>query len=148
LLVVVAIAFKLSARGAAEAPTFDFVTRITDLMQRNGFTVDYALPPDALMDGIGGRSGDCRLLIVNASPFGYNEDSVKRSAAAGDTVFFIYKSARYNEQPRWRTSVDFYWKRLNRVLGRLLPQDPVFGVVASPACGSEPASWLEEAHLT
>jgi hypothetical protein len=147
LLISVAIGAKLSLRGSAEAPVFAFMSRITELLEANGFFVDNVLPPTALLEGVSARRGNCRLLIANASPFGYNQDTLKRAAAPGDVVFFLYKGERYADQPKWRTSIDFYWSRLNRLVGRFLRLDPVIGVVASASCAAPDTRWLEEAAL-
>jgi hypothetical protein len=143
---VLAVGLKLGFRGSTEAKGFDFAGRIGQAFLQNGFVLEH-YPRDVNLERMGGVRGNCRVVVMNASPLGHHVDAVKRSAQSGERVFFIYQNIRYTDQPRWRTLVDHYWGRLNRIIGRLIVLSPVLGVVESAGCGPTQTAWLEKLQL-
>lgn len=142
-LFVVAIGLKVRLRGLNESQGPDVRARISSDALWNGFWVDALDKGDSQMDRLAVWAGDCRALVVFASPLGWHRDGVKRAAAPGDSVFFLYRGARYDDQPMWKTVSDHYLQRLWRILGEASLPHPVLGVVASPGCRLGRLDWLE-----
>ena len=152
-LLILSLGIKIAARsreiydddGAPmvwQAERRDIIT----FFRHHGFQVDRTEDrPESSV--IPASVGECRMLIVLASPQGWRRELVHRLASPGDQTFFVYRGTRYRDQPVWRTLIDHYWHRLYHYVGMALPPSPLFGVVASPVCELSRIPWQDIASL-
>jgi hypothetical protein len=105
--------------------------------------VDVAEPPY-----VSGHIGKCSLDVYLVSPHGWHRDLLRQLAGPGDASAFMYDKARDQDQPVWTTWLHYDWWRVNELLGRRLPYEPVFGVLWSSACGKDDIPWSALADLT
>jgi len=85
--------------------------------------------------------GECRVLVAAVAPQGWHRDILRRLAGPGDQVAFLVDGRLYDDQPVWQTLSQYYWDRLNRIIGRdaggALPR----GILASPDCDLSAPMW-------
>jgi hypothetical protein len=87
--------------------------------------------------------GECRFLLAAVAPQGWDRDIIHRLGAPNDRVFFVVDGEVYEDQPRWRTWIQFYLRRLNRYIGRRLAVRPTLGAIASPECDVRHLAWQD-----
>ena len=94
-------------------------------------------------------SGDCRLLIEEMFPQGWNLDSIKTLDAQEGRLSFVFKGMVYTDQPIniGNTTLTHYWTRLQQKLGLDSVSNPVLAVVASENCSLDALPWKEIAEL-
>jgi len=142
-LLVLTLSFKVLG-GVGQVPSQDEMMRtdITEFLVRQGFQPDRA---DALQNPIAlsGRSGGCQLLIAVVEATGWHRDILRRLASDGDQSLFIFRGRKYQDQPVWLTRLSVFWNRTLRNLGWNARDEPVFGIVASPACNLEAMPWRD-----
>jgi hypothetical protein len=95
-------------------------------------------------------SGDCRLLIEEMIPQGWNLDSIKTLDTQDGRLSFVFKGMVYTDQPIsiGSTTVSHYWTRLQQKLGINTVSNPVLAVVASESCSLDALPWKEIAELS
>ena len=93
-------------------------------------------------------SGDCRLLIREVIPQGWNLDSIKRLDTEGGRLSFVFKGMVYTDLPIGSTTLSHYWTRLQQKLGLTAGSNPVLAVVASGSCSLAPLPWKEIAEFS
>ena len=95
-------------------------------------------------------SGDCRLLIEEMFPRGWNLDSIKTLHAQEGRLSFVFKGMVYTDQPIniGNTTLTHYWTRLQQKLGLDSVSNPVLAVVASESCSLDALPWKEIAELS
>ena len=143
-LLVASVGLKVRLRGLNETDGPDVKAYVSSLAVWHGFWLDNIEQADSQMDRIAIRAGDCGVVLVFASPLGWHRDSIRRAAAPGDKVFFLYRGRRYDDQPVWETVTDHYRRRFSRVLGDNSPPHPLLGVIASSGCPPEGLDWLQQ----
>ena len=152
-LLILSIGIKVAARSHqlyadAETETVQQAERrdVVDFFRHHGFRVerDESEPEASVIPAL---AGECRMLIVLASPQGWKQDVVRQLATPEDQTFFVYNGGRYREQPVWRTLIDYYWRKLYHYVGVKLPPSPLLSIAASPACELSRMPWQEVAHL-
>jgi hypothetical protein len=94
-------------------------------------------------------SGDCRLLIREMIPQGWNLDSIKTLDSQEGRLSFVFKGMVYTDQPIniGNTTLTHYWTRLQQKLGLDSVSNPVLAVVASESCSLDALPWKEIAEL-
>jgi hypothetical protein len=90
---------------------------------------------------IEGKNEACHLRIAKVSPFGHETELVRRTNAANDRIFYVFRGVEYQKQPIRRTLANYFWFRFLRELGLVSRIPPVFAVMTS--CGSEQIPWAE-----
>ncbi len=109
-----------------------------------GFLARHGLQPgldDSL--GVSGRSGECRLLVVEAAYQGWHRDTLRRLAAQKDQLRFYFRGRMYADQPIWLTRLSGHWATFLQSFGLNTPVEPVLGIVASPICNLNAMPWQE-----
>lgn len=135
-----------SLRGAEQAERSTAQDRIAEFLGRHGFEVGKAGDP-LNVPFVPAAAGDCHLLAVLAAPEGWHRDITRRLASPQDQVFFVFDAMVYQDQPEWLPWVHHYWRVANFYIGRKLPDRPILGIVASPACDLRDMPWQEIAEL-
>ena len=102
------------------------------------------------LDGIYAASGNCRLLIREMIPQGWNLDSIKTLDSQEGRLSFVFKGMVYTDQPIniGNTTLTHYWTRLQQKLGLDSVSNPVLAVVASESCSLDALPWKEIAELS
>ena len=95
-------------------------------------------------------SGDCRLLIREMIPQGWNLDSIKTLDSQEGRLSFVFKGMVYTDQPIniGNTTLAHYLTRLQQKLGLDSVSNPVLAVVASESCSLDVLPWKEIAELS
>ena len=95
-------------------------------------------------------SGNCRLLIREMIPQGWNLDSIKTLDTQEGRLSFVFKGMVYTDQPIniGNTTLTHYWTRLQQKLGLDSVSNPVLAVVASESCSLDTLPWKEIAELS
>ena len=95
-------------------------------------------------------SGNCRLLIREMIPQGWNLDSIKTLDTQEGRLSFVFKGMVYTDQPIniGNTTLTHYWTRLQQKLGLDSVSNPVLAVVASESCSLDALPWKEIAELS
>ncbi len=140
-LLILTLSFKvIAARSQSVFEQHDEMvrTQIAAFAARHGFQDDG-------VNGIGvlARSNRCQLLIAEVAFQGWQQDALRRLASGEDQFFFFFRGQKYPDQPVWRTRLSGYRTRYLRRLGLNAPVEPVFGIVASPACELNAMPWQE-----
>lgn len=120
---------------------------VASLLRRQGFRVDPASIRQTDTPVVQAVTDTCNLLVVAAAPQGWHRDLVHRLAVPGDRVFFVVHGRIYDDQPLWRTWSYHYWRLANHLIGRRLPDHPVFGIVASDTCNLRGLPWTDIATI-
>lgn len=115
--------------------------RVAAVMAAQGFRIARAEDPDSPFVGV--ERGDCRALVAAVAPQGWHRDILRRLARPGDRVAFLVGGEVLDDQPVWRTFRDYYWRRLNRFLGREVAGGSVHGVLATPGCDLTAPGWID-----
>jgi hypothetical protein len=143
-LLILTISLKIAAgvhqptRGQVETVS----TQIAKFLTGQGFETDRGLVAEYPVT-MSGRSGDCKLTIFRAAPEGWHQYVIRRLASDGDQAFFLFRGRKYQDQPIWLTGISSFWTSTIRKLGVKAPVEPVFGIVASPACNLDSMRWQE-----
>ena len=113
------------------------------------FLTRYQFQSHSMPDGsrIYAASGDCRLLIEQMFPRGWNLDSIRTLHAQEGRLSFVFKGRVYTDQPIGSTILSDYWTRLQQKLGLHPVSNPVLAVVASENCSLDALPWKEIAEL-
>jgi hypothetical protein len=100
------------------------------------------------IEPISAISGDCRLLISEMIPQGWNRDSLNTSSTEG-LLFFVFKGAVYTEPPAGIESpaLSHYWTRLKQKMGLEASSTPILAVITSGNCSLDALPWTEIAEL-
>ena len=86
-------------------------------------------------------AGPCRLLVIRSPAIGWDRDLIRRHAEPGDDVFVVYRGRIFQEQPTFRTVLDFLWARLLRELGLNAHSVPILAIIASKDCQAAEMPW-------
>lgn len=146
-LLILTLSFKIPGGVRQSMSRQDEMVRthIATFLARQGFEPDRAIASKDLI-AVSGRSGGCQLLIAEAAPEGFHRHILRRFASDGDQFFFWFRGRKYQDQPVWLTRLSAYWNTAVRKLGLNAGVEPVFGVVASPACDLDAMPWRELAE--
>lgn len=147
ILLAAAVLLKVQLWGATDARQVDFGGGVSKLMAQHGFTVQ-RIEEGGDFPTVAGGAGACRLLVGSLTPFGFHRATLRRIAPPGSQVFVVYDGVRYADQPEWRTKLEHYWVRFNRVIGRVLTEPLVLGIVAWPGCEPGEIVWLDSVNLS
>jgi hypothetical protein len=95
-------------------------------------------------------SGDCRLLVSEMVPQGWNLDSINTMGTLEGRLSFVFKGVVYTDHPVsiTRTTLSHYWTRLQQKMGLDASWNPVLAVVASDGCSLDALPWKEIAELS
>lgn len=145
-LLSVAVLLKVGSIGSREAPSVDFGQAVARAATDQGFRV--VASHGGFLPMVEARTSTCSVSIAGLSPLGYSWDVFHRSALPETDIFVTYNGRRYETQPRWLTTIDFYWARLTRVFGHLVAQRPVLGFAAHRGCRRGGIDELERALST
>jgi hypothetical protein len=92
-------------------------------------------------------SGDCRLVIKQVLPQGYNLNAIKAMIAQEGRLSFVFDGRVYGERPPATTTLSHYWTRLRQQLGLKAREKPVLAVASSESCAVDALPWKEIAEL-
>lgn len=140
VLLAAAVFLKVKAEGATEPPYRELGAMVGRSLVERGFTVVRSV--EGFLPTVDARRAACSLQIASISPQGWQWDPIRRSAPAGWDAFVSYSGQRYDDQPRWRTTIGYYWTRFIRVVGLVRPQALVLGVITSPECRPIDTDWV------
>jgi hypothetical protein len=143
LLLPLTLGWKLALNvgDSADATEKNAALKVAEFLARQRFTVSVIEnkaggPPTTLA-----TSGNCRVLVGEASPDGSDRESIRGQAKAGEIVFVVFHGRVYPEQPAWLTTFDRLWWKLRYDVGLKPQRNPVFFVIASKSCGAEGLPW-------
>jgi hypothetical protein len=88
-------------------------------------------------------AGPCRVLVATAASEGSDDNRLRRYATTTDTVFVVFGGRVWDQQPVWRTTLDFVWAKFRHELGLKAEAAPVFFVIATKGCDVERLPWGE-----
>lgn len=89
--------------------------------------------------------GDCHIEIVAVSPLGWHQ-SAMTVRAGKQGLAYVYAGHVYAEQPVMLTKLGYYWHKLANYFYPT-GQPPVFGVVTSAGCATQPVDIARMAQL-
>lgn len=114
------------------------------------FLTRHQFQSDSTPDGkrIDAVSGDCRLVIRQIIPQGWDLDGVKTIGAQEGQLSFIFKGLVYTDLPLRSTILSHYWTRLQQKMGLNASSNPVLAVAASDSCSLDALPWREIAELS
>jgi hypothetical protein len=115
-------------------------SRIVTFLADQKFAVDEAQELNG-MPVIRGSSGSCRILVMRASPDGWNRDIIRDMAAGTDRVFIVFRGKIYDDTVRWATLVGYLQSEVLYRLGLAPHERAVIAVVAPAACNADRLPW-------
>lgn len=142
---LISLGLKLSARDVVEQSRDPGTSRLEAFLVQHGFQSAEAGTMGGL-SAVSGSSGPCRIVLADVAPQGWHRDIVRRVAAANDQVLFSFQGRTYLEQPIWSTWSTYYRDTFLRKMGLPSHFEPVYAVVASPACDLTKLAWEELAR--
>jgi hypothetical protein len=142
-LLAASLSLKLIDGTVSEVSYHDLIGgRLASFLDRHGF-VDREIVELADLAAATGRSGDCRLVLVNVAPQGWHRNLLGRVASRSDRLLFVFRGRTYADQPVWRTRFYGYWRRIAAAVGWQAQTGMVYGVVASGSCDLNGMRWTE-----
>ena len=88
-------------------------------------------------------AGMCRILVLRASPDGWNRDLIRDLATATDRIFTIFRGRIYAEGPNWRIVLGHLKSRFLHRVGLVHQESSVIALIASASCHVEQLPWDE-----
>ena len=107
---------------------------------RNGFAVEEWWGDDDVRLASAQRR-DCRLLIGPLSPIKWSRDLLHQLAPVDGRAFFVFNGSVYDDQPRWRSWMAYFWRRTALLVGLKVRYEPLFGAVALDTCRDLKVPW-------
>lgn len=140
-IALLSLGLKAAAIQGAPAPT-DAAAResLSAFLDSQGFFPE-DVPPMAGIGMVGGRRGDCRVILAGMSLQGWQDDILGQIRAPGDTVRFVFDGAESPEPPKWRARLAYYGDKVRRGMSMAPSGSKLTGVVASPGCDSVRIDW-------
>lgn len=124
----------------------DLSAPVSAFLTRHGFQSRVEQRPAGLF--IHATAGGCRMLIREATPQGWNRDSIDAVGRQVGRIAYVFDGATYDEQPVVQTTLSFYWTRLRAQMGLNPARHPVLAVAASEPCAIEALPWREVAEIS
>jgi len=147
LLLVLSVSLKFIFRDTATANQNGHLTlqdSALAFLTRHQFQAA-STPDSKRIDAV---SGDCRLVIREIIPQGWDLDSAKTLGAHEGRLSFIFKGRVYTDLPLGSTILSHYWTRLQQKMGLNASSNPVLAVAASDGCSLDALPWKEIAELS
>ena len=138
LLLTLTVAWKAAIRPDDST---DLKNRIVEFLSQHRFDVTVA---DEIMEDmpiIRATRDDCSMLVMKASPRGWDRDVIHQLAGESAGVFVIFRGDVYAQQPTRLTMASYIWSNLLRELGLRRHAIPVIAVAAQANCNAESLPW-------
>jgi len=145
LTVALTLSLKVIVRDSAnENEYLDVQGSLIAFLTRHQFE-SHGTPSGKRIDAV---SGDCRLVIRQMIPQGYDLEGVKTAGAQEGRLSFVFKGLIYTDLPLRSTALSHYWTRLQQMMGLNASLNPVLAVSASGSCSINALPWKEIADLS
>jgi hypothetical protein len=134
LVLALSLLFRLPGLAhltTTETPVTLFPGNVATLLGQQGFEVGQVTPVNDLA-WVYGNAWQCHLHITEVAPHGWQQ-SLLAGMAGEDRLVYLFAGKIRSEQPI-ATRAEYYWRKLNRYLGRSAPVRPVLAVISTPAC--------------
>lgn len=115
--------------------------KITTFLVSQKFAVDEAPQELNGMAIIRGSTDSCRILVMRASPDGWNRDIIRDMAAKTDRVFIVFRGEIYDDEVRWATLVGYLQSAFLYRLGLAPHERAVIAVIAPAVCDADRLPW-------
>jgi hypothetical protein len=94
------------------------------------------------------KLGNCRMLISEAAPQGWNRSSIELQAKPVGRVSYVFDGAVHQHEPFFAPMIDEYWTRVRFKMGLSPSRHPVLAVAASDECMINALPWWELGTLS
>jgi hypothetical protein len=118
----------------------DAQLRVAEFLVRQHFTVSVSEEAKEGKPTIRATTPECRMLVINSPVLGWDRDMVRRTAAAADRIFVVFRGRVYAERPSWLIA-SYLWSRFLRELGLKVQSPSLLAVIATPSCDAERLPW-------
>ena len=94
------------------------------------------------------NAGQCRMLITEAAPQGWNRDGIALHSKPVGRLNYIFDGTVHEQEPFVAPLVGEYWTRVRIKMGLNLSRHPVLAVAASDDCSINALPWWELSTLS
>jgi hypothetical protein len=137
------LSLKLMHGAASDVSQPDVISgQLATFLDRHGFGNQETIEL-ARLAAVSGRSGDCRLVLVDVAPQGWHRNLLSRVVSPSDQLLFVFQGRTYSSQPVWQTWFHRYRSRVAAALGWDARSEMVYAVVASRNCDLTHIRWHE-----
>ena len=144
LVLLLALTLGLKWTGHAKEPSErDAQLRVAEFLARQHFTVVRSAEAKEGEPIVRATAPTCRMQVIKSPVLGWDQDTVRRLATAGDRILVVFRGEAYETPPKWLIVSDFLWSRLRRELGLSFQSNPVFTVIATTSCAAQQLPWNE-----
>ena len=144
-LLVLTLGLKLAVYSQQAAPADpDVVNRtVVAFLLQHGFE-SHLDKRSGMFDA---NAGNCRMLITEAAPQGWDRSRVELHAKTIGRLSYVFDGAIYANEPFLAPMIDEYWARVGFKMGLKPSRHPILAVAASDDCKMSALPWWQLAEV-